>query len=181
MPFTMISPSFHTPDNKYSLRNSRFVSQAFSKLLKNNCIEELHQKLYYCNLFTEAKSKKILLVLNLRQVNSFINQNKFWYENLTTLPEILSEEDYFTTVDLSSASIHIETHPEYRKFLAFEWTFEDGSTKYFKFFVLLFGLSSACYVFTKVGEVSPLKLLSISLTVLQNIVVWSLPKQPANS
>ena len=62
----------------------------------------------------------------------------------------MSEGDHFTTFDLSSGYHHIEIHPENRKFLGFEWTFEDGSTKYFQFCVLPFGLSSACYVFTKV-------------------------------
>ena len=43
MPFITIPPSFYAPNNKSSLRNSRFVSQAISKLLQNNCIEELDQ------------------------------------------------------------------------------------------------------------------------------------------
>ena len=150
MPFITIPPSFYAPNNKSSLRNSRFVSQAISKLLKNKYIEELDQKPYCCNPLTVAESKKLRLVLDLRHVNSFIKQNKFRYEYLATLSDILSEGDYFTTFDLSSGYHHIEIHPEHRKFFGFEWTFEDGSTKYFHFCVLPFGLSSACYVFTKV-------------------------------
>ena len=150
MPFITITRSFYAPNNKSILRNSRFVSQAISKLLKNNCIEELDQKPYCCNPSTVAESKKLRLVLDLRYVNRFIKQNKFQYENLATLSEILSEGDYFTTFDLSHGYHLIEIHPEHRKFLSFEWTFEDGSTKYFQFCVLPFGLSSACYVFTKV-------------------------------
>ena len=52
-------------------------------------------------------------------------QNKFPYDNLTASSEILS------------------------KFLGFQWTFKDGSTKYFQFCVLPFCLSSAAYVFAK--------------------------------
>ena len=148
MPFITIPPSFYAPNNKSSLRNSRFVSQAISKLLKNKCIEELDQNC--CNPLTVAESKKLRLVLDLGHVNSFIKQNKFRHENLATLSENLSEGDYFTTFDLSSGYHHIEIHPEHRKFLGLEWTFEDGSTKYFHICVLPFGLSSACYVFTKV-------------------------------
>ena len=62
----------------------------------------------------------------------------------------MGEGDHFTTLDLSSGCHHIEIHLEHRKFLGFEWTFEDRSTKYFHFCVLPFSLSSACYVFTKV-------------------------------
>ena len=44
MSFTTIPPSFYAPNNKSSLRNSRFTSQAISKLFKNNCIAELDKK-----------------------------------------------------------------------------------------------------------------------------------------
>ena len=63
---------------------------------------------------------------------------------------MLNKGDYFTTYDLISGYHHIEIHPEYRKFLGFEQTFEDGSTRYFQFCVAPVGLASACYVFTKV-------------------------------
>ena len=59
IPFITIPPSFYAPNNKSSLRNSKFVSQTISKLLKNNCIEELDQKPYYCNPLTVAESKKL--------------------------------------------------------------------------------------------------------------------------
>ena len=36
---------------------------------------------------------KLRLVLHLRHVNNFIEQNKFWYENRTILLRILSEGD----------------------------------------------------------------------------------------
>ena len=80
MPFP---PSLYAPNNKSNLRNSRFISQAISKVLKNNCIEELDQKPYYCNSLTIAESRKLRLNLDLRHVNSFIKQNKFRYENIT--------------------------------------------------------------------------------------------------
>ena len=83
MHFITVSPSLYAPNNKSNLRNSRFISQAISKLLKNKCIEELDQKPYCCNSLTVAESRKLRLILDLRHVNSFIKQNKFRYENLT--------------------------------------------------------------------------------------------------
>ena len=66
------------------------------------------------------------------------------------MSEVLSEGDHFTTFDLSSGYHHIEIDPEHQKFLGFEWIFEDGFKKYFQFCVLPFGLSSVCYISTKV-------------------------------
>ena len=150
MPFTSIPSPFYASNNKSSLRHPQFVSQAITELLENNCVEELKQKPYCCNPLTVAEGKKLRLVLDLRHVNKHIKHNKFRYENLSTLSEMLNKGDYFTTFDLTSGYHHIEIHPEYRKFLGFEWTFEDGSTRCFQFCVLSFGLASACYVFTKV-------------------------------
>ena len=48
--------------------------------------------------------------------------------------------DNFTTFDLLSDYPHNEIHPEHRKFLRFEWTYEEGSTKYFESFALRFCL-----------------------------------------
>ena len=45
---------------------------------------------------------------------------------------------------------HIVIHPEHHKFLSLESTLEDGSTRYFQFWVLSFGLALACHIFTKV-------------------------------
>ena len=118
--FTTIPLSFYAPNNKSSLRNSRSASQAISKLLKENVIEELDKKPYCCNPLTVAGNIKLRLVLDHCHANSFKKQNKFWYENLTTLSKILSEGDYFITFDLSSDYDHIKIHLEYCKFLGFE-------------------------------------------------------------
>ena len=132
MPFlTSISSPFYTSNNKSSLRHPQFVSQAITKLLENNCIEERKQKPYCCNPLTVAEGKKLRLVLDLRHVNKHIKHNKFCFENLSTLAEMLNKEDYFTTFDLTSGYHHIEIHPEHCKFLGFEWTFKDGSTRHF--------------------------------------------------
>ena len=85
IPFIILSPSFCASNNKFSLRSSKFVSQTISKLLRNNCIEELDQKSYCCNPLTVAESKKLQIVLDLRHVNIFIKQNKFRYGKLITL------------------------------------------------------------------------------------------------
>ena len=62
----------------------------------------------------------------------------------------LKKDGYFTKFNLISAYYHINVHPDYHKFLCFHWTFSDGKTRYFIYTVLVFGLSSASYVFTKV-------------------------------
>lgn len=45
--------------------------------------------------------------------------------------------------------ITVEIYRPHTEFLGFSWTGSDGIVHYYKFLVLPFGLSSACYVFTK--------------------------------
>ena len=107
IPFTLILSPFYTSDNKSSLWHPQFVSQAITKLLENNCIEELQQKPCCCNPRTVDEGKKLCFVLDLPHVNKHIKHNKFRNENLTTLSEMLNKGDYFTTFDLTSGYHHI--------------------------------------------------------------------------
>ena len=63
---------------------------------------------------------------------------------------MLNKGGYFTTFDLTFHYQQITMHAEYRWFLGFEWTFEDGSTRYFQFCVLPFSLVLACHIFANV-------------------------------
>ena len=102
MPFTSTPSPFYASNNKSSLRQPQFVSQAITKLQQNNCVEELTQKPYCCNPLTVAEGKKLRLVLDLRHVNKHLKHNKLRHENLSTLSEMLNKGDYFTTFDLTS-------------------------------------------------------------------------------
>ena len=60
--------------------------------------------------------------------------------------------DYFFKFDIKSGYHHINILEAHQKYLEFAWDFE-GVTKYFVFTVLVFGLASAPFVFTKVVKV----------------------------
>jgi hypothetical protein len=63
--------------------------------------------------------------------------------------EVLKPGYFMVSFDLKSGYHHVDIFKDHQKFLAFSWTYSDGSTKYFQFTVLPFGLSSAPYIFTK--------------------------------
>ena len=50
--------------------------------------------------------------------------------------------------DLKSDYHHVDVHPEHQQYLGFSWD-TSGISQYYVFAVLPFGLSTACYVFTK--------------------------------
>ena len=122
MPFTSFSSLFYASSNKSGLYHPQFVSQAFTKLQQNNCVEELKQKPYCCDPLKVAEGKMLCLVLDLWHVSKHITHKKF-----RMLSEMLNKGDYFTTFDLTSGYNHIEIDPEHRKCLGFEWAFKSSS------------------------------------------------------
>ena len=118
--------------------------------LKKSYIQEVFEIPYCCNPLTVAEGKKLRLVLDLRHVNPYVRKRKHRYEDLDVVTDILNANDFFTMFDLVSAYYHINIHPDFFKYLGFEWTFRDGTTRYFVYTVLVFGLTSAGYIFTKV-------------------------------
>jgi len=64
--------------------------------------------------------------------------------------KLFEKDYYFGTFDLKDGYFHIPIAKEHYRYLGFSWTFKDGTTKYYYYKVLPFGLASACYAFTKV-------------------------------
>lgn len=94
------------------------------------------------------EGKKLRLVLDLRHVNHYLVKPKFRYEDIRSLSQVLEENScFFFTWDLKSDH-HVDILEDHWKYLGFAWLF-GTVTRYFTFCVLLFGLSTACFCFTK--------------------------------
>lgn len=92
-------------------------------------------------LVVTSSSGKKRLVINLRYVNRHLWKDKFKYEDMRTGLMFLRK---VITSALLTSSHHVDIHKASQTYLGFQW---EG--KYFVFTVLPFGLSTACYVFTK--------------------------------
>ena len=96
----------------------------------------------------QASGKK-RLILNLRKVNQCLYKQKFKFEDYKHALAYFWPSCFFTKFDLKSGYRHVEIFPDHRKYVGFSWKFHNGQTRYFMFNVLLFGLSTAPYIFTK--------------------------------
>lgn len=148
LPFAEYPPSCFLANNRSAFQHSEFVTQAISELLAYGCIIEHSVPLFCVNPLSVAKGKKLLLVIDLRHVNSFLVRFKFKYEDLRSLSEVLEEGHWFFTCDLKSGYHHVDICLEHQRYLGFSWQF-NSVPRYFTFVVLPFGLSSACFSFTK--------------------------------
>ena len=120
-----------------------------NEVLLNRYVIQVFSRPYCYNPLPVVVGHKLRLVLHLnRSVNPFVKNFKFKYEGLPTLAVMFRENFWFVTFDIESGYHHPDIHSNFWKFLGFSWSF-DGVVRYFVFRVLPFGLSSACYLFTK--------------------------------
>jgi hypothetical protein len=87
------------------------------------------------------------MIVNGRCLNLFLEQLPFRYERLRDILAFTSQESFLATWDLKSRYFHVPIHKDYWKYFCFKV----GSIIFY-FKVLCFGLSQACYVFTKVMQ-----------------------------
>ena len=111
-------------------------------------IEEVHSPPHCCNPLTVAKGKKLRLILDLRHVNQYVQYCPIKYEDWGLLEEVVKHDDYFISFDLTAGYHHVSELPEHTKFLGSSYCI-NGVNKYYVFCQMPFGLSTACYLFTK--------------------------------
>ena len=143
-------PAFFT-NNKSAFEAYSFVTSEINDLLAKGCIKEINrQEAHIISPLSVANNgEKPRLILDLRYLNSFIATTKFKYEDIRTVRDLFNKGDYFFKADLKSGYHHLNIFEQHQKFLSFAWNI-DGVTRYFCFTVLVFGLASAPFVFTKV-------------------------------
>ena len=151
IPFIQTPTSYYANNNASARNHFEFVNEAVNDLLGQRCIEEITEKPFIINPLTVTvqSSGKKRLILDLRHVNKFIYKQKFKCEDVKTAMQLLDKDFFMFKFDLKSAYHHIEIFEEHRTYLTFAWNFGQSKTRYFRFCVLPFGLSTAPFVFTK--------------------------------
>jgi hypothetical protein len=86
-------------------------------------------------------------VFNLRTLNQFVLSPHFKMESLQQVIKLIHQKDFFTSIDLTDAFLHILVHKNSRRFLRFHW---EGRT--FQFRTAPFGLSVVPWLFTRLTK-----------------------------
>jgi len=149
LPFNEYPPRCFMRNNLSALKHKEFVAGATSELLSHECITEHDCPPYCVSPRTVVEGKKVGLVIDLRHVNEYLVKPKFKYEDLRSLSQVVEERYWFFTWDLKSGYHHVDIAPDHHQYLGFSWEYENGVRRYFTFSVLPFGLSTACFCFTK--------------------------------
>jgi len=146
LPSKFRPPSFSQNNHCSAATYQMFVDEAVQSLVINRCVMEVDQQPHVCSPLSVVSNAagKLRLVLNLKYLNKFLHVMTFKYEDLR-VAALLFERNYsMFKFDLKLGYHHVDIHPECYNLLGFQWR---GTFYVFK--VLPFGLSSACYLFTK--------------------------------
>ena len=146
LPLISMPPSYSASNHSSAMENVEFVTGAVSELINNGCARLVADKPFICSplLVVQNSVGKKRLVISLKFLNLYLWKCKFKYEDFKTALDYFEKDAYLFTFDLKSGYHHLDIHPEHQTYLGFQW---EG--KFYVFTVLPFGLSTACYIFTK--------------------------------
>ena len=150
LPFVRLpTPSF-LENHSMSYDDRSFAAEAIKELVDNCCVGRVDRPPLVCSPLqvVHRDDGKRRLVIDLRYVNKHLHKFKFKYEGLDVAAQLLEKGSWFTVFDLKSGYHHVEIHSDSWQYLGFSWT-QGEKRAYYEFRVLPFGLSTACYIFTK--------------------------------
>ena len=146
--FFKIPPMLTLNSGTFSTSRSLSVSNEVSILqLKTAVITiPLSEDQFVSPIFTVPKkdSDKRRVILNLKFLNTFILKTTFKLEGYEVISNMIQPGDFFVSIDLCDAYLMFLMHPDYWKYLCFDWKVR------FCFRCMPFGLTSSPRIFTKV-------------------------------
>ena len=101
---------------------------------------------FISNIFIrKKKNNSYRLILNLKELNQFIEYHHFKMENFNTVLHMLKANMYMASVDLTHAYYSVNVHKSHRKYLRFRW-----NGHLYQFTCMPNGLACAPMIFTKI-------------------------------
>ena len=123
------------------------IDKQIEKFLQTGVIETTThcEGEYISNIFIRPKKDgSYHLILNLKNLNQFVQYRHFKMENLKRAITLMSPNCYMASIDLKDAYYSVSIDTNHRKYLRFTW-----KNQLFQFTCLPNGLSSAPRIFTK--------------------------------
>lgn len=139
-------PSTPTQSNEEKIR----FTEAIGDLLNIGAISicEPCEGQFISSIFLTPKSNgKFRFILNLKNLNRFIDTDHFKLEDLRTAIKLVTQDCWMTTLDLKDAYLLVKIHEDSKKYLRFIY-----DQKLYQFNALPFGLNTAPFVFTKITK-----------------------------
>ena len=170
---------FRRPPKNMNASEQCATKQEVEKLIKKGAIRKMNQDEitlgWISSIFIiPKKDGSWRPIINLRGLNSFVDNQHFKMENLVGVKDSLLTGDFMAKIDMQDAYFGIPIHPEHQKFLGFE-----AAGKHFCFTALPFGLCTAPRVYTKVMRPVAALLRSFGIRIIVYLDDWLFMNQSA--
>ncbi|KAM9975407.1 hypothetical protein ACTFIW_007675 [Dictyostelium discoideum] len=126
------------------------ITKEVQDLLLDDAIEQVlpnrySKRVFYSNVFTVPKpgTTPHRPVLDLKRLNTYINNQSFKMEGIKNLPSMVKQGYYMVKLDIKKAYLHVLVDPQYRDLFRFVWK---GS--HYRWKTMPFGLSTSPRIFT---------------------------------
>ncbi|KAM9975758.1 hypothetical protein ACTFIW_000034 [Dictyostelium discoideum] len=130
------------------------ITKEVQDLLLDDAIEQVvpnrySKRVFYSNVFTVPKPETTLHrpVLDLKRLNTYINNQSFKMEGIKNLPSMVKQGYYMVKLDIKKAYLHVLVDPQYRDLFRFVWK---GS--HYRWKTMPFWLSTAPHDLLIVGS-----------------------------
>ena len=141
-------------NNAPARKHSDFVTSEVKELSSSRRIREVsREEVHVINPLTVADNgNKLRLILDCRYINQHLQIPKVKCEDIRTIRDLFQKDNYFFKCDIKQGYHHTDILESHQKYLGFAWKI-DGKLRFFVFTVLVFGLITAPFLFTKVIRV----------------------------
>lgn len=169
VPFRSEPTAYHERNNKSARDNMGIVKKIVADMILQGVASVAKEKpICVSPLGLVSKEKNGVVKHRLvwdasRHVNLFVVEKHVKLQHLTTALEITERDDFQCVFDLAQWYYHVMIRESQRKFLGADIENSDGSTLYFCYNNLPFGLSSAVHAVTKLWKPISRHLFSIGI------------------
>ena len=136
---------FQLKNQHLNAQQSKFVDSEINELISDNVIEQCDDVVCISPLGCVPKKDGHRLIVDLREVNKFIDCPKLCYEDINTVKQVVQPGDHMITCDIKSGYHHIAVARDFQKYLGVAWK---GKTYVWK--KLPFRLNISAFYFVKV-------------------------------
>jgi hypothetical protein len=146
IPFLENPVKMFKKNNRSAMKNAEFVDQAVTEFIFSGCAIEVPFQPYIVNPLSAAthKSGKKRLILDLSILDLSIKKEKVKFEDWKIAVQYFERDTFMFKFDLKSGCFHLDIFPQQHTYLGFMW-----KDKFYCFTVLVFGISTGPYIFTK--------------------------------
>ena len=121
--FTSTPTPFEMNNHMLTYKQSQFVDQEISELLKIGAIELCKKRPKFISSIgcVPKKGGKLRMIVDLRELNKHILAPKFSNEDIRTAFDLIKSGDKLITVDIKSGFHHIPIDERFKDFISMKW------------------------------------------------------------